>query len=257
MSIRLILIISLFFIQGCSSLKKADLSNSERFELGVSYFSKNKFQKAKDEFEVLVQNEQGTNLGLESTFYLAKTLFELEEYDEASYNFNYYSMFSKNIDNVELAQFMKCRCAFEVTLPYNKDQSNSLFAISIIQEFLDNFPYSIYKDEAYEMIQKLRERIAKKHFENGRLYLKMKKFDSAMYYFDIVISDYYDTKYSDESKISYIFTYIVMKENNKANEYFNVNKLTFKSPDKLKEAEQMLKDYKDGLDISGYYRLYK
>ena len=33
---------------------------------------------------------------------------------------------------------------------------------------------------------------------------EIKKFESAMYYFDIVISDYYDTKYSDESKISYI-----------------------------------------------------
>ena len=85
----------------------------------------------------------------------------------------------------------------------------------------------------------------------------MKKFDSAMYYFDIVISDYYDTKYSDESKIAYIFTYIVMKKHDKANEYFNTNKLTFKSSDKLKEAEQILDDYKNGLNISGYYRLYK
>ena len=85
----------------------------------------------------------------------------------------------------------------------------------------------------------------------------MKKFDSAMYYLDIVISDYYDTKYSDESKILYIFTYIVMKEYDKANQYFNTNKLTFKSPSKLKEAEKMLNDYKDGLNISGYYRLYK
>ena len=85
----------------------------------------------------------------------------------------------------------------------------------------------------------------------------MKKFDSAMYYFDIVISDYYDTKYSDESKIEYIFTYIVMKQQDKANEYFNANKLTFKSADKLKEAEQILDDYKNGFNISGYYRLYK
>ena len=56
MSIRLILIISLVFIQGCSSFKKDTLSNSEKFALGESYFLKNKFQKAKDEFEFLVQN---------------------------------------------------------------------------------------------------------------------------------------------------------------------------------------------------------
>lgn len=257
MSIRLILIISLLFIQGCSSFKKDVASNSEKFALGKSYFSKNKFQKAKDEFKFLVQNEQGTNLGLESTFYLAKTLFALEEYDEASYNFNYYSMFSKNIENVELAQFMKCRCAFEVTLPYNKDQSNSLFAISVIQEFLDNFPYSQYKQDSYEMIEKLRNRIAKKNYEAGRLYLKMKKFDSAFFYFDIILSEFYDTKYYDRALVSYIFTYIVMDDYNQAKLYFESNQLNFNNLSNKIEAEEILKDYKNGLGFSGLYRLYK
>jgi outer membrane protein assembly factor BamD len=257
MSIRIILIISLFFIQGCSLFDKVQLSNSEKFELGVSYFLNDKFQKAKNEFESLVQNEQGTNLGLESTFYLAKTLFKLKEYDEASYNFNYYSMFSKDIDNVELAQFMKCRCDFEVTLPYNKDQSNSLFAISIIQEFLDNFPYSKYKEDAYDMIKKLRNRISKKNYEAGRLYLKMKKFNSAFYYFDIVLSEFYDTDYYDKALISYMFTYIVMGNYSEAKVYFESNKLNFNSSKYQIEAKYMLEDYENGLGFSGLYRLYK
>ena len=142
MLIRIILFISLFFFKGCSTLQQNNLSNTEIFNLGKTYYSKEKFQKAKDKFELIVQDEKGTNLGLESTFYLAKSLFELEEYDEASYNFNYYSMFSKDIDNVEYSQYMKCRCTFEVTLPYNKDQSNSLYAISVIHYML----FQLYKN---------------------------------------------------------------------------------------------------------------
>ena len=34
-----------------------------------------------------------------------------------------------------------------------------------------------FKDKAYKMIVELRNRIARKYFETGRLYLKMKKFD--------------------------------------------------------------------------------
>ena len=166
-------------------------------------------------------------------------------------------MFSNEIENVEKAQFMKSKCEFELTLDYNNDQDQTFLAISSIQEFLDNFPYSIYKDDAFKMIEDLREKLAKKYFENGRLYLKIKKFESAMYYFDIVISDYYDTKYSDEAKIAYIFTYIVMKDYNKAVEYFNNNKNTFKSSSNLEKAEKILDEYKNGLGISGYYRLYK
>jgi outer membrane protein assembly factor BamD len=257
MSIRLLLVISLLFLYGCSAFKQNNLSNSEKFNLGMNYYSKEKFQKAKDKFELLVQNEQGTNLGLESTFYLAKTLFELKEYDEASYNFNYYSMFSKDIENVELAQFMKCRCAYETTLPYNKDQSNSLFAISIIQEYLDNFPYSKYKEDSYGMIQKLRNRISKKNYEAGRLYLKMKKFESAFFYFDIILTEFYDTEYYDKALVSYIFSYIVMGDYDRANNYFIDNKINFNSSKYKDEAKDILEDYKNGLGLSGLYRLYK
>lgn len=257
MLFRTILAISLVFVQGCSSFQQKDLSNAEIFSIGKTYFSEEKFQKAKDRFEIIVQNEQGTNLGLESTFYLAKSLFELKEYDEASYNFNYYSMFSKDIDNVEYSQYMKSKCAFEVTLPYNKDQSKSLYAISVIQEFLDNFPYTKYKEDSYQMIQKLRERIAKKNFEAGRLYLKMKNFKSAFFYFDIILSEFYDTKYYDLALVSYIFTFIVKGNYESAKSYYDENKDNFIKKEYNDEAKSILNDYKDGLGFSGLYRLYK
>ena len=260
MNSRLILpFIVLFLFTGCSLINKdkIDITLEKRFEKAKLYLSKNKFEKAKNEFQIIIENEKGTNLSLESYFHLGEAFFGLKNYDEAIYHFNYYSMFSNKIESVEKAQFMKSRCAFELTLDYNNDQTQTFLAISTIQEFLDNFPYSEYKDDAYQMIQNLRNKIAKKNFENGRLYLKIKKFKAAMYYFDVVISDYYDTEYSDKSKIEYIFTYILMDDYDKAKRYFDTNKTTFRSSDKLKEAEEILTEYKDGLGISGYYRLYK
>ena len=236
MLFRLIFSISLVFLLSCSVFKKKDLSINERFERAESYFLKNKFQKAKNDFQFILQEEQGSELALKSTLYLAKTLFELEEYDEASYYFNYYSMFSKDIDQVQFSQFMKCKCLFK---------------------FLDNFSSSIYTEEAYDMVIKLRNRIAKKYHETARLYLKMKKFESAFYYLDIVLLDYYDTNYHDEAIISYIFSYILMDNYEKSVEYFNTNKDQFKNENKLKEAEKILSEYKNGMGFSGYYRLYK
>jgi len=257
---RLILsFLILFLLTGCSVFNKdkTEITTEKRFEKGQIYLSEKKFEKAKNQFQIIIQNEKGTSLSLESYFYIGESFFGLKNYEEAIYHFNYYSMFSNEIENVEKAQFMKSKCTFNLTLDYKNDQTQTFLAISNIQEFLDNFPYSIYKEEAYQMIQDLREKLAKKYFENGRLYLKIKKFKSAMYYFDIVISDYYDTRYSDESKISYIFTYILMKDYQQAKNYFDKNKSTFKSSDSLKEAEKVLNEYRDGLGISGYYRLYK
>ena len=228
---RIILSFVIFLLlTGCSVFNndKIEMTEEERFEKAKILLSNNKFEKAKNEFQIIIQNQKGTSLSLDSYFYLGESFFGLKNYEEAIYHFNYYSMFSNQIENVEKAQFMKSKCEFELTLDYNNDQDQTFLAISSIQEFLDNFPYSIYKDDAFKMIEDLREKLAKKYFENGRLYLKIKKFESAMYYFDIVISDYYDTKYIDEAKIAYIFTYLVMKDYDKAVEYFDNNKSTFK-----------------------------
>ena len=85
----------------------------------------------------------------------------------------------------------------------------------------------------------------------------MKKFESAFYYLDIILLDYYDTKYHDEAIISYIFSYIIMDNYEKSVEYFNTNKEQFKNENKLKEAEKILSEYENGIGLSGYYRLYK
>ena len=166
-------------------------------------------------------------------------------------------MFSKDISKIEFSQFMKCKCSFKLTKPYNNDQTESFLCISMIQEFLDNFPYSIHVEDAYDMVVKLRNRIAKKHYETARLYLKMKKFDSSFYYLNMVLSDYYDTKYYDEAIITYIFTYRVKNDYNQAKIYFDSNKDNFKSDQKLKEAKNMLLEYSNGIGLSGYFRLYR
>ena len=107
------------------------------------------------------------------------------------------------------------------------------------------------------MIKDLRNRISKKYYESAKLYLKMKKFSSAFYYFDIIISEYYDTDYFDQALISYIFTYIVMGNYSEAEIYFESNKKNFNDIQNQFEAKRILTDYKDGLGLSGFYRLYK
>ena len=158
---RLILsVVILILLTGCSVFNndKIEMTEEERFEKAKILLSNNKFEKAKNEFQIIIQNQKGTSLSLDSYFYLGESFFGLKNYEEAIYHFNYYSMFSNQIENVEKAQFMKSKCEFELTLDYNNDQDQTFLAISSIQEFLDNFPYSIYKDDAFKMIEDLREK---------------------------------------------------------------------------------------------------
>ena len=139
---RLILsVVILILLTGCSVLNndKVEMTEEKRFEKAKILLSNNKFEKAKNEFQIIIQNQKGTSLSLDSYFYLGESFFGLKNYEEAIYHFNYYSMFSNQIENVEKAQFMKSKCEFELTLDYNNDQDQTFLAISSIQEFLDNF----------------------------------------------------------------------------------------------------------------------
>ena len=82
-------------------------------------------------------------------------------------------MFSNDIVKVEEA-ILKSKCNFELTLDYKNDQTQTELAIKVIQEFLDNFPNTIYYSNASDMIIDLRDKLAKKNYEDGRLYLKLK-----------------------------------------------------------------------------------
>ena len=259
MFIRLIISFIFIFTTGCSSInfRKEPVSNDIIFLKAKVFLDKNKFEKAKSNFLQIVNSEKGSELALQSHFYLGHSYYGLKNYDESIYNFNYYSMFSKDIIKIEESQLMKSKCVYKMTASYNNDQTQTFLAISTIQEFLDNFPSSKYNDEANDMIVSLRNKISKKYYETGRLYMKMKSYNAAKYYLDLVINDYYDTKYFNEAKISYIFNYILMDDYDSAFNYYNDNKDSFTSNEKKQEAENILSKYKKRIGLSGYYRLYR
>ena len=108
-----------FFLFNCSTIsntfKEKSFSIEDYFTNGKTLFDKEKFRKAKDEFIYITENDPGSYLAIESALYLGKIHFELKEYEEASYQFSYYMMFSKDLANIEIAQFMKCQCIYNMT----------------------------------------------------------------------------------------------------------------------------------------------
>ena len=254
-----IIVIIFLFIFSCSSFKENGLDKSleERFDYAILLFENNKYEKAKNQLQIIIESDKGSSISLDAYFLIAEAYYNLKNYDEAIYHYNYFSMFTNDIDKVEKAQFMKSKSNYVLSLNYKNDQTQTLLAISSIQEFLDNFPNSSFSNESKIMINELRNKLARKFYESGRLYLKIKKYDSALFYFNIVINDYYDTIYSDESKISIIFTHILSGSIDDAKKYFLNIEDSFDSKKKYDEASSILNEYNDGIGIKGYYRLYK
>lgn len=253
-----LLIISLFLLS-CSS--KTDVANEnilERYNLGLKYFEDEKYLKAEAEFNYLILNNPGSKLSLDAQFYLAEAMFYQKKYEEAIVEYDRYSRFSDNYEKIENADFNSCKASFLLSNDYLHDQGSAAELMDKLQIFVEMHPNSNYLVEIEEFFKDIRSRLAKKEHEAGRLYLKLEEYESAIIYFNEVISLYYDTELSDEARIDIIFTYLLQGDVEVAKNHLKLFENKFLNKKSYQTANNLIKDMETGnLKLSNYYRLYK
>ena len=230
---------------------------SPRFEKAMGYFDKGKYSRAKDEFDYIIMADPGSKISNESQYYMAESMFQIEEYDEASIAFDRYVRFSPDYSKIEKARYRICECAINLSNSYQREQSQTHRALEQLQMFIEDFPASDLINDAEDAMLALRLKLAQKDYEVGRMYLKLEEYDSALIYFRSVLNHYYDTSFSDDARVGIIFTHILNDNREGAKSYFKSQKERFLSENKYKEAETLLQDTETGLKLAQYYQLYK
>ena len=99
--------------------------------------------------------------------------------------------------------------------------------------------------------------MAKKELESGRLYLRIEEYSSALIYFNLVLSDYYDTVYYDEAIFNIILTYILKKDFENAKVFFETYKMNLLSDIKLSECESLIQEGENGITLKNRIKLLK
>ena len=243
-----------------SQIDFADIQNelNKKFAHGKKLFDKKKYARAKDDFDYIILNDRGSEMGKEARYYQAESLFKLKQYSDAISSYERFLQYSDDNVKKEFCRFRVCECYYNISNKHNRDQSNNDIALETLQMFIDDFSNSKFLDMAEEFILDLRLRKAEKLHETGRLYLKEKEFDSAIIYFNNVIDNYYDTNYADEARVSIVFLHLLKKENEDAKLYFNNNKEKFIDIEKQLEAQNLLDKFNSKSSwFSNMVRLYK
>ena len=249
----------------CSCATKSDVNLSDiqnelnqKFNKGKELFDKGKYTRAKNEFDYILLNDRGSDIGTQARFYQAETLYMLEQFEEAISSYEKVLQYSDDSNKIELSKFKICKCYFDLSNHHNRDQSNNDLALEKLQYFIDQYPFSSYLEKAENYIAILRNRKAEKIYQTARLYLKLKEFNSALIYFDEVLKKYYDTPIADDARISIIFLYLLRDDTNEAESYYNSNKAKFINKDKEVEANDLLYNYNDKNNwFKNFIRLYK
>ena len=207
---------------GCSSNKFIrDIDYDAEFEKGKLALSNKKYVRAQDHFNTVVIGASHTELGDDALFYLGETyyymgdrLLAIAEYDRLIRRMSFSPY-------VEKARYRICESYVILSPKYFRDQTYSEKAIEKLQEFIDDYPNSDKREEAQNNIKILRNKLSRKAYDTGILYIKMEEYKSALIAFKQVVDLYYDSEYNELAHMKTIACYIYRNEFEEAQKYYD------------------------------------
>ncbi|MDC0152472.1 outer membrane protein assembly factor BamD [bacterium] len=213
----------IFFMTGCGWANPFDdnIPYKTRFEDGLVFFEDEKYPKAAQQFDIIVDRGSHTDLGDDALFFLAESYFLDEDYELALIEYEKLVSRMGFSPYIEKTRWRICETLMALSPNYYHDQESSRKAIIEIQQFLDDYPSSSYSSDADNLIKDLRLRLAQKNMETGELYFKLKAYDSAIVAYKIVIRDYYDTSYYKDANLEVIRCLVLLNQNQEAQEFFD------------------------------------
>lgn len=244
--VMLIGFISIFII-GCAGNRPKDDDFPAQFDYGKSLLEKEKYLKAQEVFQSLVLKASHTDLGDDVLFYLGESYFLNDEYLLAISEFDRLTRRMGFSPYVEKARWRICESFVYESPKYFHDQSYTENAIDKLQEFMEDYPDSEFRHSAQKTIMDLREKLGKKVYETGILYIKLGAFDSAILAFEEILSKYYDTSLVEKTQVKIVESYCKLSDISSAKDYFDSihNQLTTKNQ---KQLETLLSETENELN---------
>lgn len=194
-----------FLLGSCSSFSKLQKSGTddEKYKGAVQYYKKGEWYRAGLLFEELIPVLKGSTESEMAQFYYAYTQYQQQQYLLSATLFKkFYETFARS-DYAQEAMYMYAYSLYKDTPAFNLDQSNTLTATSALQDFINIYPDSKYKDEATKSILDLRGKLERKAYEKAKLYYKTSGFNIASYKSAVISinnfqKDFPDSEYNEE-----------------------------------------------------------
>ena len=243
---KYIIFITLSLFWGCASFQPKQEKDIEvEFERAKIFLDNKKYLRAQDEFKNLVIRGAHTDLGDDAQFYLAESYYLNKEYLLAIAEYDRLIRRMGFSPYVEKARWRVCQSYVKESPKYYKDQTNTEKALSKLQDLLDDYSNTEYREEAKGLIDELRNKLARKEYATGVLYIKMEEYQSAIMAFEGLIDNYYDTDILEKGHVGIIRCYSKMKKKKKAEQYFAEHESQIISTDLRQDALNYIQKIKN------------
>ena len=190
----------LVLASSCSKFRRIQKSEDWRvkYEGGLNYYAKKDYYRAAILFEEIRPIVRGLPEGEKIEFYLAYCLYYEKTYLLASNQFKtFYETYGRS-QLVQEAYFMYAYSLFVASPAQNLDQTSGIEAMNAMQNFINQYPTSQYREKAAESIVISQKKLERKGYENAKHYLKLRQYKAAVIAFDNFKKNFPDSNYLEE-----------------------------------------------------------
>lgn len=168
------------------------------YEKALKFYHNNQFLSAAKLFEELYPLSLGTSMADTLLFMFADCYYQNKDYEMAAFHFKDYARRYPRSPRAELAYVMSVKAIYHISPHYALDQSETIYAIEELKTFIALYPNSEYMDECNEMLDVLRNKLAKKDFEMVKLYFHTENYKAAQIAIKNFLKTYSVSPYAEE-----------------------------------------------------------
>jgi outer membrane protein assembly factor BamD len=181
----------------CSGSSVKDLESPRaQYDKAFEYFNKGKNFKAQMNFQKVIYNYPGQTFIDTAQFHLGMSFFNMKNYPEAIGEFRRLLTAYPVSEYADDATFYIGVCYYKQSPNFALDPDFTNDAIDELGMFLNRYPGSPYTDQARVYLLELNDKLAKKLYKNGKLYLKLTDYEPALMYFQQVRDNYPNTEWA-------------------------------------------------------------
>ncbi len=176
-----LLITVLFLTTSCSKFAKLQKTGTdkEKYAAALDYYQEGDWYRAGLLFEELIPLLKGSTESEMAQFYYAYSQYHQEQYNMAQFLFKkFYDTYARS-DYAQEALYMHAYSLYKDSAPHTLDQTSTMTAISALQDFINAYPASPFRNECTGYILELRRKLELKAYEKAKLYYKISDFNLA------------------------------------------------------------------------------
>lgn len=211
----ILLLIVIFGISACGSKNQIRPGDSLEvaFEKANNFYERGRYTDASRAFETVLSIGRGTLIAQESQFLLAESYFKNRNYLIAASEYRrYYTNYPRSERRIQV-EFNEAICYYKLSPRYKLDQSDTYRAIELMQLFIGRYPTNEKSVLAADYIDEMRDKLARKEYSAGDLYMRIRQYNAAATYFGLTLDNFPETTWAEKALSRQIEAYILFADN--------------------------------------------